>query len=207
MTSLAPIVHVVDDDASVRTSLGRLLRSAGYSVESFSSANEFLAKNTNDRHCCLILDLRMPGLNGMELQEELVRRGMACSIVFITGHGDIKTSVQAMKNGAIDFLSKPYDQTELLSAVEKALKKTLDAQKEQKKFSKVSRRLDSLTEREREVMQWVISGRLNKQIALQLGCTEKTVKAHRGKVMEKMRVSSVAELVRLAEKAKVVPAS
>ncbi|MCG3204596.1 MAG: Response regulator protein TmoT [Elusimicrobia bacterium] len=147
----------------------------------------------------------MPGLNGMDLQEELARRGFSYSIVFITGHGDIKTSVRAMKNGAVDFLSKPYDQQELLDAVKRALAQDSQVHEHQRVLSKVKRSLGNLTERENEVLRWVISGRLNKQIAFSLGVSEKTIKVHRGKVMEKMKASSVADLVRLAEIANISP--
>lgn len=207
MTTESSPIFIVDDDASIRKSLSRLLTTAGYQVESFSSATEFLEKNKSAHKGCLVLDLSMPGLNGLELQDELLKRNLELSIVFITGHGDIRSSVRAMKNGAIDFLPKPFDQAEILQAVERALVKNVQIYRQHKDRSKVDRSLEKLTPRERELLPWVIAGYLNKQIALKLGITEKTVKVHRGQVMAKMGATSVAQLVRLAEIAGVAPAA
>lgn len=203
MTQPAPTVLVVDDDASVRRSLARLLKSADYRVESFASAAEFLASGrhqSNDGPACLVLDLRIPGLTGMELQERLSALKSPLAIVFITGHGDIPTSVQAMKGGAVDFLPKPFDGAQLLEAVTKAIARTTAAQKALCQLRSIQERYAILTEREREVMALIVTGKLNKQVADELGTVEKTIKVHRARVFEKMQVQSLAELVPLAEK-------
>jgi FixJ family two-component response regulator len=201
------VVDVVDDEPSVRTSLERLLRSASYRVETYASAADYLRKKKTGGTACLILDLNMPGLNGVELQEELSRRGVETSIIFITGHGDVRSSVRAMKNGAVDFLSKPYDQMELLNAVQAAVERSKRHDQKREEKDSIQNKVSSLTPREKEVLGWIISGMLNKQIAFKMGITEKTIKVHRAKVMEKMNVASVAELVRLTEKANLPPSA
>lgn len=195
-------VFVVDDDASVRRSLARLLRSAGYEVETFNSATEFLG---NERHRqglgCVVLDVRMPGLTGLDLQARLTELNSTLAMIFISGHGDIPMSVQAMKGGAVDFLSKPFNDEDLLEAVAHAIEKSVRSQKEREQRESIQRRLEMLTPREREVMTLVVAGRLNKQAAAELGTVEKTIKVHRARVMAKMQVQSLADLVRLAERA------
>lgn len=200
MTDAAPIVFVVDDDASVRNALSRLLGAAGLRAEAFASAQEFLRYDRPDAPCCLVLDVQMPGLNGLELQHALGEVSIGLPIIFITGYGDIPMSVRAMKAGAVDFLPKPFDDGDLLDAVRKAIAKDVQAGRERAEVSEIRRRAGSLTPREREVMALVVGGMLNKQIGRVLGVTEKTIKVHRGQVMRKMRAGSLAELVRLAEK-------
>ena len=201
MTQPTPTVFVVDDDASVRRSIARLLKSAGHQVEMFASAAEFLASGRPQQSPgCLVLDLRMPGLTGMELQERLQSLQSPLAIVFITGHGDIPTSVQAMKGGAVDFLPKPFDDTQLLDAVVRAIERTRQAQKTQAELAVIQTRFATLTAREQEVMALIVTGKLNKQVADDLGTVEKTIKVHRARVLEKMQVQSLAALVPLAEK-------
>jgi FixJ family two-component response regulator len=196
-----PIVFVVDDDASVRKSLSRLLRSGGYTAETFASATEFLASGRHQQSpACLVLDVRMPGLTGMELQERLRALKSTLAIIFITGHGDIPMSVEAMKGGAVDFLPKPFDDTQLLAAVAKAIAKSAHDRQTRGEIESIQERLATLTPREREVLELVVRGMLNKQVAADLGTVEKTIKVHRARVMEKMQVQSLAELVRLAER-------
>jgi len=196
-------VFLVDDDASVRKALTRLIKSAGYQVQSFASAREFLDTHVVEvaEKACLILDISMPGLNGFDLQKELDTSSAILPIIFITGHGDIPMSVKAMKSGAVDFLPKPVKDKVLLAAVEQALVRAEREFGERMELASVQRRLASLTPREREVMAMVVRGLLNKQIAFELGTVEKTVKVHRARVMEKMEVQSLAELVRIAERA------
>ncbi len=205
MTGFKPTVFVIDDDASIRKSLSRLLRSAGYAAETFSSAEEFLRREHYDGAGCILLDVRMPGLSGMDLQEELNKADYHMPIVFITGHGDIPMSVEAMKKGAVDFLTKPFDDEELLRALGAAIEKDRDGRAEYTELHEIRRRIELLTPREDEIFRYVVTGMLNKQIALELGIAEKTVKVHRGRAMEKLGVNSVAELVRLAEKAGIKP--
>jgi FixJ family two-component response regulator len=205
MTAIKPTVFVIDDDASVRKSLSRLLRSAGYQAETFPSAEEFLHREHFDGVGCIVLDVQMPGLSGMDLQEELNKADYHMPIIFITGHGDIPMSVQAMKKGAVDFLTKPFDGKELLRAVENATEKDGQGRTEYHEVQDIRRRIESLTAREYEIFRYVITGMLNKQIALELKIAEKTVKVHRGRVMEKLGADSVAELVRLAEKGGIEP--
>jgi len=197
------LVFLVDDDASVRRGLTRLLLSAGHSVEVFASAAEFLARAPHVGPSCLILDIRMPGLNGLDLQEALTRQARDEQIVFITGHADVPMSVHAMKAGAVDFLPKPFDNEALLQAVEHALARSAERTQQRIERKALRSKLDELTPREFEVLRFVIAGLLNKQIGAQLGVAEKTIKVHRGHLMEKLRVKSVADLVRLAEKARV----
>jgi FixJ family two-component response regulator len=207
MTDAAEIVYVVDDDPSVRTALARLLASAGYGVETFDSAEAFLTREHADTLACLLLDVSMPGLDGLALQSELAARENALSIVFLTGHGDIPMSVSAMKRGACDFLTKPVDDEVLLEAVRQALVKQRADLAERLAVNAARARLASLTPRETEVLRWVIGGALNKQIAAQLGIAEATVKIHRGRVMEKVGVRSVAQLVELCRHVGVEPRS
>jgi FixJ family two-component response regulator len=198
------MVFIVDDDASVRKSLTRVMTAAGYAVEVFASARDFLTREPFVGPCCLVLDVRMPGLTGLDLQEALAGKGHRVPIVFITGHGDISMSVKAMKGGAADFLTKPFDVEKLLEAVERAVTKDVKDLGEEGRTAEVLERVKLLTPREMEVFALVVTGMLNKQIAGELGIGEKTVKVHRARVMEKMQAGSVAELVRLADRAGVV---
>jgi len=204
MTAVAPTVFVVDDDSSVQQSLMRLIESAGYAVEGFASAREFLERERFPGPCCLVLDVRMPGLTGLDLQEALAGAGHRMSIVFVTGHGDISMGVRAMKGGAVDFLTKPFDEKELLTAIERAVAKDVHDLGDEARVTEVQKRVKTLTPREAEVFALVVTGMLNKQIASQRGIVEKTVKVHRARVMEKMRARSVAELVRLADRLGVI---
>jgi FixJ family two-component response regulator len=201
------VVFIVDDDASVRKGLGRLMRSAGYHAESFDSAEAFLAHPPADLSACLILDFKMPGLDGPALQELLEATGSLLPIVFLSGHADVPTSVRAMKNGAQDFLQKPFEDHILLQAVAAALERSSRTRAQSGEIAGIRSRLELLTPREREVLEQVITGALNKQIAATLGIAEKTVKIHRAQVMRKMRAGSVAELVRLAARAGIEPAA
>ena len=202
MYDATPCVRVVDDDASVLKSLGRLLRAAGFAVQTFPSSQEFLQQHDPEAPGCVVLDLSMPGLNGLQLQQALARFEAPCPVIFITGYGDVPASVRAMKAGAVDFLLKPFDQTQLLSAVRSAIEMDRCARAERAERSSLGARVAALTPREREVMAHVVAGRLNKQIAAELGTAEKTVKVHRARVMKKMGVASVAELVSLVGAAK-----
>lgn len=193
------IVAVVDDDASAREGLSSLIRSAGLRVETFASASEFLARPAGETPGCLVLDLQMPGLTGLELQKRMGEAGMLIPIVFLTGHGNIPASVQAIKGGAVEFLTKPFDEEELLRAIQEALERDRNARERNEDLRHLQELYESLTAREREVMRQVVAGRLNKQIAAELKITEYTVKIHRGHVMHKMRASSVADLVRMAD--------
>jgi FixJ family two-component response regulator len=195
-----PTVFLVDDDDAVRASITRLLTASGLRVRSFASAREFLSDPDRDGPGCLVLDLRMPEIDGLELQEALRDGDSIQPIIFITGHGGVPESVAAMKAGAMDFLEKPAEPAELLAVVDRAI--ALDARNrcERLELGDLERRLDTLTPREREVFERVVAGRLNKQIAYELGVSEKTVKVHRGRVMEKMETASLAELARLAER-------
>jgi RNA polymerase sigma factor (sigma-70 family) len=200
-------VFLIDDDASVRKGVSRLLRSAGYRHETFGSASDFLTREQHSGPACLIVDVRMPGINGMDLQDVLIQRRRQEQLVFITGHGDIPMCAQAMKAGAVDFLPKPFRDTELLQCVDRALARSADQRRHAIEKAAARRLLDSLTPREFEVMQLVVTGMLNKQIAGKLGTSEKTIKVHRGRVMKKLRVASVAGLVRLVETARIAPAT
>ena len=196
-----PNVFLVDDDPSVRRALARLIKSAGHQVQTFASAQEFLGTSAGgEEAACLVLDVRMPGLTGIELQRELQTLNRNVPIVFMTGHGNIPMSVQAMKAGAVDFLPKPVKDTDLLRAIEQALARAVRDRAERNELEDVRERVEKLTPREREVMVLVVRGLLNKQIAFELGTVEKTIKVHRARVMEKMQVDSLADLVRLAEK-------
>jgi len=207
MSNPTPTVFVVDDDPSVRKGLRRLLKSAGYGVETFASAEDFLALNKSDNGpVCLILDLQMPGMNGLDLQNELMSQNLSMPIIFVTGHGDIPSSVKAIKRGAVDFLSKPFDDEKFFDAVEEALIKGAKARTVLEEKEGIRQRLGTLTPREYEILTHVIAGLLNKQTAGALKISEKTVKVHRARIMKKMGVDSVAQLVRLAEKVEVQPA-
>ena len=192
---VAPVVYVVDDDEAMRDSLRWLLESAGYRVASFSSAERFLAALRPGDSSCVVLDVRMPGLTGLELQQELNRRGVALPIIFITGHGDVPMAVDALKNGAFHFLEKPFQGERLLELIEQACSQRTPAEAQRAQHRCAAARLATLTQREREVMDLVVLGRKNKQIAEALGISVKTVEAHRARAMEKMDVTSVAELV------------
>jgi FixJ family two-component response regulator len=194
-------VFVVDDDPSVRRSLARLLRSANYQVEVFASAADFLASGRyHQSPACLVLDVRMPGLTGMDLQGRLAALESTLAIVFITGDGDIPTSVQAMKRGAVDFLPKPFNDTQLLASAASAIAKSVRDHERQAELGSIRQRYATLTPREREVMAILITGKLNKQVAADLGTVEQTIKVHRARVLQKMQVQSLAELVPLAER-------
>jgi FixJ family two-component response regulator len=195
-----PVVCVIDDDASVRRSLTRLLQSAAVPVRAFASAQEFLAEARAEVACCLVLDLRMPGMGGLDLQHQLRETGIDAGIVFLTGHGDVSSSVRAMKNGAVDFLEKPFEAEALLGAVRRALDRVRRTATQRQQRAEVDARVDALTPREREVLALVVSGLPNRLVARRLGIAEKTVKVHRGRVMEKMGVDSLADLVRMAAK-------
>jgi RNA polymerase sigma factor (sigma-70 family) len=199
------LVFLIDDDASVRKGVSRLLRSAGYKNEMFEYAADFLARGQHPGPACLIVDVRMPGLNGMDLQTDLIQRRREEQLIFITGHGNISMCARAMKAGAVDFLAKPFRNDELLQCVERALARSDEQRRRSAEQAAARRLLDSLTPREFEVMQLLITGMLNKQIAGELGIKEKTIKVHRGRVMKKLDIVSTAELVRLVEKARIAP--
>ena len=195
-----PIVFVVDDDASVREALSSLIRSIDLNVETFSSAREFLQHRRPEAPACLVLDVRLPGLSGLDLQRELMAAKNGIPIIFITGHGDIPMSVRAMKAGAVEFLTKPFRDQELLDAIQQAIERDRELLKQRTEAAMLNARYETLTPREREVMGLVVRGLLNKQIAGELGTSEITVKIQRGQAMKKMQAQSVPELVRIAEK-------
>jgi len=200
MTDPDPIVFIVDDDPSVRRSTERLIRSAGLKVQTFASAREFLKHPRIEGPACLVLDVRMPGLSGMDLQRELTQSGIRIPIIFITGHGDIPMSVRAMRAGAVEFLTKPYRSRGLLDAIHAAIERDRSAHKERSETGELRQRYEQLTPREREVLPLVAAGLLNKQVAGELATTERTIKFHRAHIMQKLRAESLADLVRMTEK-------
>jgi FixJ family two-component response regulator len=195
----------VDDDPSVRRSLRRLFKSAGYAAETFASAEDYLAREIFHGPICLVLDVRMPGLKGPALQEALESRGACEQIVFLTGHGDVPTATRAMKKGAVDFLTKPFDDEELIEAVKRALGRSKEYLRKREQRREARGRVDKLTPREFEVLRFVVMGLLNKQIAAELHTAEKTIKVHRGRVMQKLGVTSVPDLIRISQRAGVSP--
>src|SRR5690242_10988132 len=207
MSPANSLVFLIDDEASIRRGVSRLLRSAGYDTEAFVSASDFLAREQHHGPACVIVDVRMPGLNGIDLQNLLIERHREEQLVFITGHGNISMCAQAMKAGAVDFLPKPFRANELLECVQRALTRAAEKRRRGVEKTEARRLLDSLTPREFEVMQLVITGKLNKQIAAELGTAEKTIKVHRGRVMKKIGIASVPELMRLVETAQIAPAT
>ena len=192
-------VFIVDDDDNVRRALEILIRSVGLEVEAFASGQEFLRRDPPDRPACLVADVRMPGMSGLELQQELARAGLSMPIIFMTGHGTVPMSVRAMKAGAVDFLQKPVDEQQLLDVIHQALERGAREKEELARRAEIQAHLDTLTAREREVFELVVTGMLNKQIAAELGASEKTIKVHRARVMQKMQADSLADLVRMAE--------
>jgi FixJ family two-component response regulator len=200
------VIYIIEDDPSFRRSMERLVRASGYAVEAFDSAHSFLVNAVMRHPACLLLDVQLPDVDGLSFQKELGAKGFMLPVIFMTGHGTIPMGVQAMKNGAIDFLPKPFEKGDLLSAIEKALERDRNTAHEMSQKETINTRIETLTSREKEVLRWIISGKLNKQIAYALGTTEKTIKVHRSRVMQKTGVSSVAELVRLAEKVNISPA-
>ena len=205
MSKTSSRIFIVDDDIAFSRSLARLVKSIGFDVETYTSAEEFLETRPYKGISCLLLDVRMPGLTGPVLQRELTNRNITMPVIFLTAHGDVPTGVKAMKDGAIDFLLKPVEEKKLFEAIDNALDKDTQLKKEQKEIDRINCLLASLTTREYEILRWIITGMLNKQIAWSLKITERTVKAHRSQIMHKLKVVSVAELVRLTQKANISP--
>jgi FixJ family two-component response regulator len=201
-----PTVFIIDDDPSARRGLTRLIRTAGINAESFGSAKDFLESGKSDEPGCIVLDVRMPEMTGPELQEELDKGNCCLPIIFLSAHGDVPITAQAMKNGAVDFLTKPVDRDDLLAAIKVSLARNTENRTQRDESDHIDEHIKALTPREYEVMTYVISGMLNKQIAVALDISEDTVKIHRGRVMQKLEIVSVAELVRLCERAGVTPA-
>jgi len=207
MNASIPTVSIVDDDISVLKAVARLLRSAGFNTAIFSSAQQFLDEHNPNTLGCLVLDVAMPKINGLELQQILTAQNSELPIIFLTGHGDIPMSVRAIKQGAVDFLTKPVNDSDLISAIQNAIETNQMTRQERTKLNELQQRLAMLTPREREVLSHVISGKKNKQIALELGIVEKTIKVHRAHLMEKLQVKSVAELVMLSERLGILSSS
>ena len=207
MKELKPVVFIVDDDSSVRRSLERLIQSVGLTAKSYASAREFLQSGHGEETGCLVLDMRMPEVSGLELQEKMTQAGILLPIIFISGHSTVQMSVRAMKAGALDFLQKPFDEQDLLEAIYRAIDRSRQGQAKREELKELEARVRSLTPKEYEVFTWVITGMPNKNIADRLATAEKTVKVHRASIMKKMGAPSVADLVRMAEKAGVRPSS
>ena len=201
MTSLQPVVHLVDDDASFLTAMSRLLRASGLTVKTYSSPTAFLAERSRDAHGCVVVDLEMPGLNGLELHEQLAATDEPMPVVFLTGHGDIPSSVRAMKQGAEDFLTKRAPKADIVAAIERAIARDALLHSQRARLRELRAPFDSLTPREREVLVHVLGGQLNKQVAADMGIDERSVKRHRTSIMAKLRVGSVAELIHLVHEA------
>jgi FixJ family two-component response regulator len=204
-SAAVPTVFIIDDDRGMRQAIHDLVESVGLRAESFASGEEFLRKKHNSRPSCLVLDVRLPQMSGLDFQRRLAETGMQIPIIFVTAHGDIPMSVRALKSGAVEFLTKPFRDQDLLDAIQQALERDHTAQEQQGEIHDLQERYHALTAREREVMTLVVSGRLNKQIASEIGASEATVKVHRGHVMQKMQAGSVVDLVRMADKLKLPP--
>jgi RNA polymerase sigma factor (sigma-70 family) len=205
MNSLAPEVFIIDDDAGVRAGMQRLLKSVGLRSEAFATAQDFLQRQAPDAPSCLVLDVRLPGISGLEVQRKLIEAGIRVPIIFITAHGDIPMSVKAMKSGAVEFLTKPYRDQDLLDAIQQALERDRTMRQQQSEDAELRQRFERLTARERQVLKLVVSGMPTKQIASVLGTSEVTAKVHRGQMLRKMQADSLVELGRMAEKLKVSP--
>jgi RNA polymerase sigma factor (sigma-70 family) len=205
MPEQKPIIYIVDDDPSVRQSTELLLKSVGFNVKTFVSAQDFLKANLQEDLGCLILDVRMPGISGLDLQEKLVSSKTPLPVIFITGHGTVPMSVRAMKAGAVDFLQKPFEEQDLLDAINRAVTRQRERKSKKDEADELQQRLKALTAREHEVFSLLVTGMANKEIAHKLGASERTVKAHRAQIMEKMNAGSLADLIRFAEKLKTHP--